>query len=428
MQKFTLSTRLTKIKNGVCKLGKFLGPGFVTGASDDDPSGIGTYSIAGAKYGLLMAWLVPFQLPLMFAIQEMCARIGLVTGKGLAANIKEFFPRYMLYLSIGLLIFANVINIGADLSIMASSAELVFGFSRIVWALLLTVLILLLQVFIPYHTYSRILVWSGIFLLAYVVTALVTTTNWIDILKNTFIPHVQFSTEFIMVATGFIGTTISPYLFFWQASQEVEEMNDKKSFFNTIASRKSIIKQSRIDTFIGMFFSQVISFFVVVTCYSTLHLQGITEINSAYDAALALKPLAGNSAFLLFTIGMIGAGLLAIPVLAGSIGYALAEIFEKKASLSHTYKEAPFFYSVIIVSTLAGLIMNFLPINPMKALLYAAVVNGISTVPFIIFIIILANKTHIMGEHKNGILSNIFGGITFGLMVISSVLLVLFPG
>lgn len=414
-----------KIKNIFSKIGKYLGPGFVTGASDDDPSGIGTYSIAAAQYGMQMAWLIPFQLPLMIAIQEMCARIGLVTGKGLAANMKDFFPRYVLRGAILLLIVANVINIGADISIMASSAQLVLGSYAFFWAVILTIFTLLLQVFVPYHVYSKFLVWSALFLLAYVITAFITTTNWLEIIKQTFIPHMHFTTDFMMVIVGFIGTTISPYLFFWQTSHEIEEINHPSHTVSEVPlSKAALIKKSRIETSIGMLFSQLIAFFVVVTCYSTLHLQGITAINSAYDAALALKPLAGNGAFLLFTIGMIGAGLLAIPVLAGSTAYALCEVFGFKASLEYTYKEAPFFYAVIILTTLAGLAMNLININPMKALLYAAVVNGISTVPFIVFIIILANKTRIMGEYKNGKISNILGAITFVLMSVCALLLI----
>ncbi len=419
---------IKKIKKILHKIGRVLGPGFLTGAADDDPSGIGTYSMAGAKYGLRMAWLIPLQLPLMFVIQEMCARIGLITGKGLAANMKQFFPKALVYSAIFILVFANVVNIGADIKIMADATKMMVGSSVELWAIVITMIIILMEVFIPYHLYSKLLLWFSVFLLAYVATAFIITQNWLEVLRFTFTPHIHFTRDFILVATGFIGTTISPYLFFWQTSQEIEEINDRKKHGQVDELPAAIMKKMRLDTFLGMFFSQLIALFIVVTCFYSLHLHGITEISTASDAALALRPLAGEWAYLLFTVGIIGSGLLGIPVLAGSTAYALSELFGYKGSLADTYRESPFFYGVIVLATLLGLCMNFFAIDPIKALLYAAVVNGIAAVPFIIFIIILANKKDLMGEHKNKHFSNIVGGMTFGLMFVSAIILVaMFP-
>lgn len=415
-----------KTKERACKFGRTLGPGFVTGAADDDPSGIGTYSLAGAKYGLMLAWLVPFQLPFMFAIQEMCARIGLMTGKGLAANMKELFPKVIVYGAVGILVFANVANIGADIAIMAESATLVLGCKSWIWACCITLGIIMMEVFIPYHFYSKILMWSSVFLLSYVATAFMTTHHWMDVMAWTITPHMLWNADFILLATGFIGTTISPYLFFWQASHEIEDSIDHGVISAAGTVDKNVIKKMRIDTFIGMFFSQLISLFIVVTCFSTLHVNGITDINTASDAALALKPLAGEWAYLLFTLGIIGSGFIGIPVLAGSTAYALSEIFGQKGSLALTYKQAPFFYAVIVLSTLAGLGMNIINISPVKALLYAAVINGIASIPFIIFILILANKKDLMGENKNRHISNIAGGLTFSMMLLSTAFFIIF--
>ncbi|KKP25548.1 MAG: Natural resistance-associated macrophage protein [candidate division TM6 bacterium GW2011_GWF2_30_66] len=419
---------MQKIKNILKKLLKYFGPGFITGSADNDPSGIGTYSIAGAQYGLLMAWLMPFQLPLMFAIQEMCARIGSATGAGLAANMKRVFSKPFLLIAVSLLAFANIINIGANISIMASCLQLLLGESISInlniIAIFITITIILMQVFISYNVYSKILLFLTIFLFSYVITAFMVTQNWVDILKFTFVPHIKFNKDFILVMAGVIGTTISPYLFFWQSSHEIEENSNNGDTGKSKKLIKKLIKKMRLDTFIGMFFSQLIALFIVITCFETLHRNGITQINTAYDAAVVLKPLAGQWAFLLFTAGIIGAGFLGIPVLAGSCAYALSEVFNFKQSLAYKFKEAKFFYGVIAASTLIGLAINFIGINPMKALLYAAIINCITAVPIIAFIIILANKKEIMGENKNGILSNTIGWFTFAIMLIISLLII----
>ena len=274
------TTRFQRFKTKTKKILKLVGPGFITGAADDDPSGIGTYSLAGAKYGLLLAWTVPFQLPLMFCIQEMCGRIGLVTGKGLTANMKQLFPKALLYSVISILVFANAVNIGADISIMASSIQMLADVNIHLLAVLITIIIILTEIFIPYHLYSKILMGLSTLLLAYVITAFIVAPNWLNVMQYTFIPHIQFNRDFILLLTGFIGTTISPYLFFWQTSQEIEEIEDKKNGPEKNDSLQTSLSKSRIDTFVGMLFSQLIAFFIVVTCFSTLHMNGITEINT----------------------------------------------------------------------------------------------------------------------------------------------------
>ena len=406
------------IKNKTKKVLSILGPGFITGSSDDDPSGIGTYSIAGAQYGPLFLWLAPFQLPLMYAMQNMCARIGLVTGKGLATNMKIYFPRFIFYPAIFILVCANTINIGADISIMAESINLVFGGNTHFWAIITTIFIVCMEIFISYHRYSKILLFLSLFLFSYAITAFIVTNNWSQVMYYTFIPHLYWKKEYLLMIVGFIGTTISPYLFFWQTSQEIEEKLDHKSKKEI----KQLVGQMPLDTFIGMFFSQLMALFIVLTCCFSLHNNGITNINSAYDAAMALKPFAGQCASIVFSVGIIGAGLLGIPVLAGSSAYALAETYDKPKGLSNTFSQARFFYLVIAISTFIGLGINFIGINPIKALFYAAVINGIAAIPFVFFVLILANKKELMGTYKNGLFLNTMGIITGMVMTISALL------
>lgn len=409
---------LRRIINFIKKEFKVLGPGFITGSADNDPSGIGTYSLAGAKYGPLMLWLLPFQLPLMYAMQIMSARIGLVTGKGLAANMKAYFPKPILYTAIAILVIANTINIGADISIMAASMQLVFGYKIYFWAIVTTIIMIALQVFVSYHTYSKLLLFFSSFLISYIITGLVTTDNWGHVIQQTFTPHIQCDKEFLLIAAGFIGTTISPYLFFWQASQEIEEKLDHK----TEDEIKELVERMPRDTWIGMFFSQFVALFIVLTCYSALYKNGITSIDSAYDAAIALQPFAGKFAYIVFSVGIIGAGLLGIPILAGASAYALSELFDYPKSLAYKFHQAKFFYSVIAASTLLGLSINFIGINPIQALLYAAVVNCVAAVPFILFLLILANKKDLMGDFSNGYGINLLGVITFLLMTTAALL------
>ena len=418
--------RYQGIKAKAKEIVKQIGPGFITGAADDDPSGIGTYSIAGAKYGLLLAWIVPFQLPLMYSIQEMCARIGLVTRQGLTANMKKIFPTPILYLLLGILVFANVVNIGADIAIMASSVKMLTDLHVHFTASMVTLAIIVATFFISYRLYSRILLVFAFSLVAYIITTFMVGPDWGTILKATFTPYFKLDRDFILILTGFIGTTISPYLFFWQTSEEVEELEDAQKRGKQEKPLKIALLGNRFDTLLGMVFSQIIAFFIVITCYETLHLNGITEIATAQDAAMALKPFAGEWAYLLFSIGIICSGFLGIPVLAGSAAYALSDLFGWKKGLAKKPHEARGFYAIIAIATLLGLGINFIGISPIKALLYAAIINCIASVPITAFVILLANKKAIMGKHKNGRFSNLFGWLTFATVFSTSLLTLIY--
>ncbi len=401
-----------------------LGPGFVTGAADDDPSGIATYSQAGAQFGLRLIWLAPVTLPLMAVIQEMCARIGLVTGRGLAANIRKVFPGHIIFFLTTLLLIANTINIGADIGAMVASINLLFPQINLTFLLILvTVLSMGLQIFLPYHVYAKYLKWLAFVLIFYVFAALATTIDWNEVFYHLVVPQISFSPKFLLILTAILGTTISPYLFFWQTSQEVEEEIDAGA--STLALRKLTLTNRsltamRLDVWIGMFFSNLIMFFIILATSVTLFKNNITEIATAADAANALRPFVGDAAYIIFTVGIIGTGLLAIPVLAGSSAYAVSESFKQKEGLSKKWYEAQLFYMVIVLSMIGGLIMNFLGINPMGALVWAAVVNGI-VAPFILIAIILisANKK-IMGKYRNNIITNVVGWIVIILMLLAA--------
>ena len=422
------------------KIKKFfsiLGPGLITGAADDDPSGIGTYSVAGAQFGYALNWLALFLFPLMTVVQEMCGRIGMVTGRGLAGVIRTNYAKPLLFATTTLLLIANTINIGADIGAMAASVQMLLPFNFAFWAIAFTAVILLLEIFVSYKVYSRVLKWLAVSLFAYIITAFVlkpcglnmtpeaACVDWGAALKHLFVPTINFSKEYLLVFVGFLGTTISPYLFFWQASEEVEEEVAEHKIVAMGKGKPKIksadIKEMRFDTVVGMLFSNLTTFFIVVTTASTLFRAGIYNIESAPQAAEALKPLAGNFAYLLFAAGIIGVGLLGIPVLAGSAAYALSEGFGWREGLYLKFKRAHGFYGVITVATLIGLLINFIGINPIKALLYAAVINGVVAVPLIAIIIFISNNRKIMGERTNGFWSNSIGWLAFGLMGFASI-------
>lgn len=381
-----------------------LGPGLTTGAADDDPSGIAAYSQAGAKYGLELIWTTLFTFPFMAVVQEMCARIGVVTGHGLAANIRKHYPAYALYGATALLFFANTLNIAADLGAMSAAARLLipeisFGFLVIAFALVS----LILQIFTTYARYARYLKYLTLGLLSYVVAAFVINLDWNEVLYHTLVPSISFSKDQLLLLAAVLGTTISPYLFFWQTSQEVEE--NILHGEHTIAERRAhsnrrSIHQMRIDVWSGMFFSNLVAFFIFATVSGTLHAQGITNIASAADAAQALKPF-GEAAYLLFALGIIGTGLLSVPVLAGSTAYALAESFGWKYGLYRKLSEAYAFYGVIIISMVLGIIANFMDLDPIKGLIYAAVANGIIAPVILFFVVRLSANGRIMGEYVN---------------------------
>lgn len=385
-----------------------IGPGLVVGAADDDPSGVATYSQTGAQYGFSMLWTALFTFPFMAIVQEMCARIGIVTGKGLAATIREYCPPYILYIATICLLVANTFNIGADISAVGESVQLIFPhISSIVIVIVFTFLSLLLQVFIPYQEYARYLKYLSFVLIAYIIAGLSIDLVWKDVLYYTLVPHFDFSKDSILLLCALFGTSITPYCFFWQTSQEVEEKIAHKAGKTYVGKEISenetlhAVKDMRFDVWTGMFFSNLTMFFIISVCGAVLFPHGITNIETAAQAAQALLPFAGKATYFLFALGIIGTGLLAVPILAGSSAYAIAETFRFKEGLYNKYHEARAFYAVIIVSMLLGLLMTFLAIPPMKALLYSAILNGMIAPLLLVIIVYLASKKSIMGVWKN---------------------------
>lgn len=406
------------------KMWGMLGPGVTTGAADDDPSGIATYSQAGAQFGFRFLWLAPYTFILMAVVQEMCARIALVTGRGLAENIRIHFSKKWLYFCGFFVILANTLNIGADLGAMAD-VVVMFWPAMPSWVplIIIALVTVLLEIFITYAEYARYLKWLAMTLLAYIFTALILKFDFSVLLYDTFVPSISFdSTSFIMIA-AILGTTISPYLFFWETSQEVEDEISKgeDTLEMRVAEGPKDIKQMRYDVWSGMFFSNIVMFFIIAVCASTLFKAGIHEITSARQAAEALRPLAGDLSYILFALGVIGTGLLAIPVLAASSAYIFAETFDFKEGLYRKAGDAKIFYLVIGLSVLAGLVFNFFGVNPIKALIYTSVANAIVAPIALVFILLLAGSKAIMGEHKNGKTSGIIGWLTTILMAFVAV-------
>jgi len=411
------------------KFFKVFGPGVITGAADDDPSGIATYTQTGAKFGYGQLWTVIAMLPLMTAIQEACARIGAVTGHGLAAVIKTNYSKKILYSAVLLVLVANTINIGADIGALATAAQLLIPINFVILALGFTTLILVLEIFASYQVYSRVLMWLASSLLAYPLTVFIIHQPWQTVITATVLPHVEFNFEFFFIITGVLGTTISPYMFFWQASQEVEEEKALRLTrrYGKPKMGKTFIRNLRLDNFLGMVFSEFATWSMIVVAATVLHQNGITNVASAADAAKALEPLvqtfphSGFLAKLIFAVGIIGLGLLGIPVLAGSAAYALSEAFNMKEGLNRKLKEAHGFYGVITIATLVGLVINFVGIDPIKALVFTAVFNGVAAVPLIFAIGRIARNRKIMGDYRSGWLSNIVVWITFLVMLASAV-------
>ncbi len=406
------------------QLGKSLGPGFITGAADDDPSGIATYSQTGAMFGYSQLWTALFAYPFMTVMQEMCGRIGLVTGKGLSDVIKEYYSKKLLYGAVCLLLVANIINIGADLGAMAAAIMLLVPVPFAVLLVAITLIILGVEIYVPYPTYARVLKYLTLSLAAYVVTAFMIGADWGLILHSTLVPHISLTRDYLLNIAAILGTTISPYLFFWQADEEVEEEIEKGKLreMGDGSPRASVndVRQMRIDTALGMFFSQAVMFFIIVTVAATLGASGIHTVGSAADAASALKPVAGNFAFILFALGIVGTGLLAVPVLAGSAGYALAEAVGWKVGLGKRYSQAQGFYGIIAVATLVGLLVNFSRVPPITMLYYAAILNGLLAPPLMILILFIANNKKIVGRHANGWFSNTAGILITAVMSLIS--------
>lgn len=398
-----------------------LGPGLTTGASDDDPSGIATYSQAGAQYGFGLLWLSWATFPLMAVVQEMCARIGIVTGRGLAANIRHRYPKWVLYLVTSILFIANTFNIGADLGAMAKGAQLIapeLGFAWLVLGFAFSSLIL--QIFTTYKQYAKYLKYLAFVLLAYILSSLASNLDWSLVLRSAATPHISFDKNQLFLLCAILGTTISPYLFFWQTSQEVEERGgdeDETKWQREVTPKE--LTSMRSDVWSGMFFSNLVMFFIIAACAGTLYLAGITTITTAADAALALKPFAGNFAFILFAVGIIGTGMLAVPVLAGSTSYAISESFGWKHGLNRKLKEARAFYGVIIISMAIGIGLNFIGIDPIKALIWSAIGNAIIAPIILVFIVHIAGSKKVMGEHRSSKKAVFIGILTIVLMTLA---------
>jgi NRAMP (natural resistance-associated macrophage protein)-like metal ion transporter len=398
-----------------------LGPGLITGASDDDPSGIATYSQAGARFGLATLWTALITFPLMAAVQEMCARIGMVTSQGLTSNIKKTYPRWLLYVMILCTFPAVILNIGADIAGMGAVAHLIVpGVSSIVFCFIFTALLILLIVYLPYQRIAAVLKYLCAFLLLYLIVPFLSKQDWMLIAKHTFVPTIKLNKDFISILIAILGTTISPYLFFWQATMEAEDVSHRK---RKLVVDKRIIDHTNREVDFGMFFSNLVMFFIILTTGTVLHNGGITEVNSVEEAAKALQPVAGKLSYLLFSLGVIGTGFLAIPVLCGSLSYMLSETFGWNGSLDKKYYEAKPFYLVVVVSLLIGLGINYTGLSPIQALIYTAILYGI-TAPFLIGIVLhISNNKKIMGEFTNSKLSNVLGFAALALMLAAIVAL-----
>lgn len=421
--------KLKKLKRFWTRLTRIVGPGIITGAADDDPSGIATYSQSGAQYGYGMLWTALYQLPFLMAIQEACARIGAVTGRGLAGVIKKHYSKKVLFFVVGLVVVANTINLGADFGAIIAAVRLLFDIPAYVVAIVAASFIIGLEVFVSYKKYAQVLKWLTLALFAYPLTALLLDFSWSEVLYSTIIPNIKLDFEFLFIVTGIFGTTISPYMFFWQASEEVEEEMDQgiiKRQGQKPTAISKFIKHMRFDNFIGMIFANTIQWFIVLVTATVLFKNGVHEILTAADAAKALEPLvsgfpnAGMIAKTLFAVGIIGIGLVGIPVLAGSASYALSEALSWKEGLYRKFNKAKGFYGIIIVATLVGLLMNFVGLDPIKALIFTAVFNGVAAVPLIFLIARINGNKEILGKYKGKILSKTLVWITFIVMSCSA--------
>lgn len=405
-----------------------VGPGLITGVADDDPSGIATYSQAGAQFGLNILWTMPLAYPLMAAVQVICARIGRVTGKGLAANIKASFPPIVLQSVVALLLVANTLNIAADVAAMGEVSELVTGLNRHAMTLVFVLLSTGLQVLVPYHRYVKFLKWLTLSLLAYAAVLFTVHVPWGEVALRTVLPHIAFNADTATVVVGVFGTTISPYLFFWQASEEVEDMaRNKGAKALTIdpGPAKAELRRLTWDTWTGMFYSDLSAYFIILATAVTLHASGVTTIQTAADAANALRPLAGDFAFLLFACGILGVGLIGVPVLAGSGAYAMAEAMGWAWGLEQKLARARGFYAVIIISMLAGLGIQYSPIDPMRALFWSAVINGVVAVPLMVVVILTAGRRSVMGDFTETRLVRGLAWVAVAVMTVSALLMLL---
>jgi NRAMP (natural resistance-associated macrophage protein)-like metal ion transporter len=402
-----------------------LGPGLITGAADDDPSGISTYSVAGAAFGYTTLWLAVFSFPLMTAVQLMCARLGLVTGRGLAAVIRLRYPRWVLWGACGCLVIANVVNIAADLGGMAAAMELITGVSAFLWVPVFAGSIIVVLIYSSYRRLAQIFKWLTLVLFAYLAAAFLAQPNWGEVLRATFIPHIEWSANYLATFIAILGTTISPYLFFWQASQEVEEEREQGrwTWHQRRGATAAELRAARDDVLAGMFFAGLVMYFIILTTAATLHQNGTREIETARQAAEALRPLAGNSAYLLFTLGLVGTGMLGVPVLAGSAAYALAEALHWRGSLNDRPRASAKFYGVLTVAVLLGWLLNSLNLNAVRMLYFAAIVNGLLAPPLLWLIVLLTGDRSVMGNDVNPPFLRWLGWLTTLLMSLACLVL-----
>jgi Mn2+/Fe2+ NRAMP family transporter len=405
-----------------------LGPGLITGASDDDPSGIATYSQAGAQLGFSIPWVMVFSYPLMSAIQEICALLGRTTGHGIAGNLCRHYPNWLLQAVVLLLFTANTFNIGADLAAMGDVAQTLTGAPHLLYVFFFGAVCVIVEIFMGYSRYVAVLKWTTLSLFAYFGTAMTIQIPWGEVFHGTLIPTFSWKPEFFTTLTAILGTTISPYLFFWQASQEAEDQRvdpKKKPLINAPGAAPREIERIRLDTYVGMAFANLVALAIIVTTAATLHRNGITDIETAQQAAEALKPIAGSFAFLIFSLGIIGTGLLAVPVLAGSAAYAIGEARRWKVGLARKPKEAQAFYSIVALAGLAGIILNFTPINPIKALYWSAVINGVVSAPVMVILMLMARNPKVMGKFTIGRRVMVIGWIATVAMIASTAVMIL---
>ena len=409
--------------NPVTRFLNRLGPGLITGASDDDPSGIGTYSQAGASLGYATLWTAIVTLPLMIVVQHICAKIGMCGGRGLAGVLRRYYSKKLLYPVVIGLVIANTINAGADISAIAAAINMFVPIPISAMVIPIAVAIVVLQVWGSYRLIVKVFKWLTLSLFAYVIAAFLAKPDWSAVASATFVPQLSFSGEYITTIVAILGTTISPYLFFWEASEEVEEEKSegRKKLVERVGATDKEIKAEKIDTIVGMLFCNVVFYFVILAAGATLHVTGKTNIQSATDAAQALRPLAGDMATVLFAIGLIGAGLLAVPVLTGSAAFAVAEAFNWPSGLDEKPRHAKKFYGVIAASTIVGVAIDFAGINPISALFWTAVINGVVAPPLLVVVMLVANDTRVMGKRTNGRYTNILGWLAAGVMFAAAI-------
>jgi NRAMP (natural resistance-associated macrophage protein)-like metal ion transporter len=406
------------------KFADVMGPGLITGASDDDPSGIATYSQAGAQFGYSLGWTLLLTYPLMCAIQMISAQIGRVTGRGLAGNMRRHYPAPLVYPLVALLLVANIINIGADLGAMAAASRLLIDGPQLVFVAAFAVVTVLLEVFMRYSRYASVLRWLTISLFAYVGTVFAVSVPWLTVARNLVVPHIEFSGSYLAIVVAVFGTTISPYLFFWQAGEEVEDQKEDpkaQPLLKAPLQASSQLARIQLDTLVGMGISNIVALFIMITTAATLNAHGITDIQTASQAAEALRPIAGRFAFTIFALGIVGTGMLALPVLAGSAAYAVGETFRWRVGLTQRPGRAPAFYAMIFMATLIGAALNFTSLDPIKALIWSAVINGVAAVPIMAMIMHMGSRRAVMGQFTLTQSLTVLGWLATGIMALAAV-------